>query len=253
MSRALLSAPSLTLWTRVLLLFLHVAFDLPALAVDGARVPVLAQGPSVPDALPFCGLSTPLSTRSRPRLLPRDEAARRPDLLSFRRQLERAVVRRDRAAILRIAEPDVNIDFEGEGIEFLKAFIDDAERDFWGEFGLALAMGGTFDGGASFSTPYVYSAWPDEADSEECKAVIGTGVRLREQPSAAARVLASLDFDIVERVDSDKNVPGWEQVRLSSGLKGYVASGFIRSPIDYRAWFVLTERGWRLKAFVIGD
>ncbi|WP_157898567.1 SH3 domain-containing protein [Luteitalea pratensis] len=224
-----------------------------AVPVAGVEVHALAQGPSSPAALPFCGLSAPLDTRFRPRLLPRDEAARHPDFLAFRRQLGRGVLRRDRAAILRIAEPDVNIDFEGEGIEFLKAFIDDAGRDFWGEFGRALAMGGTFDGNASFSTPYVYSAWADRADSVECKAVTGTGVRLREQPSAGARVLASLDFDIVERVDSDRDVPGWEQVRLSTGLKGYVASGFIRSPIDYRAWFVLTESGWRLKAFVIGD
>src|SRR5688500_11007344 len=122
MYRATLAAPSLPQWNRALYLFAPMVLALFAILVAGLEDPAFAQGPGRPDAVPFCGLSSPLNTRSRPRLLPRDEVARDPGFLAFRRQLERAVARRDRAAILRIAEPDINIDFEGYGIEFLETF-----------------------------------------------------------------------------------------------------------------------------------
>jgi hypothetical protein len=42
-------------------------------------------------------------------------------------------------------------------------------------------------------------------------------------------------------------------VRLPSGVRGFVASQFVRRPIDYRAIFHKTNGQWRLSAFVAGD
>jgi hypothetical protein len=203
---------------------------------------------------PFCQAHPSAIPPSGPKLLPRDEAASRADLLAFRRQLQIAVARKDAAAILKIADPAVIIDFGGgEGIGFLEKFMNDPSQDFWGEFGRALAMGGTFDNHGDFSTPYVYSAWPDEFDAFDCMAVTARAVQLREKPTTTSRALARLDFDIVEWIRDEPATKEWMHVRLASGLTGYVASRFLRSPTDYRAWFIFTQDGWRLRGFVAGD
>ena len=224
-----------------------------AVALVVSSVPAFSQVSARQDAATFCGAPASGMPPSGPKLLPRDEAATRPDFLAFRRQLQNAVARKDTAAVLRIADPDIKMDFGGgEGLEFLERSINDPSRDFWGEFGLALAMGGTFVAPDDFATPYVYSAWPDGFDSFECMAVTARAVRLREKPTTTSRVLAWLNFDIVEWIQGPETT-GWERVRLASGLTGYVAATFLRSPINLRAWFARTEGGWRLKAFVAGD
>ena len=225
-----------------------------AVTVFGLCIPAFAQDSGEKNATLFCQAPPPAIPRSGPRLLPRDEAASKPDFLAFRRQLQSAVARKDAAAILKIADPAVIVDFGGgEGIEFLEKFINDRGRDFWGEFGRALAMGGTFDADGGFSTPYVYSAWPDEFDAFDCMAVTARAVQLREKPTTISRALARLDFDIVEWIRDAPESKGWRHVRLASGRTGYVASGFLRSPTDYRAWFIFTQDGWRLRGFVAGD
>jgi hypothetical protein len=202
----------------------------------------------------FCQAPPSAIPPSGPRLLPRDEAASKPDFFAFRSQLQKAVALKDAEAVLKIAEPGVLLDFGGgAGIELLQKFINDPERDFWGEFGRALAMGGTFNAEGGFLAPYVHSAWPDAFDPFGCMAVTGRAVRLREKPTTASRALARLDFDIVEPIRKEPETSGWRLVQLANGLTGYVASRYLRSPIAYRAWFVFAGGVWRLRAFISGD
>lgn len=191
--------------------------------------------------------------RERPRLLPRNEAARDPDLAAFQRRLLDAVARRDVSAILRMSDRAVKLDFGGgEGIEFLEQMLANASSNFWREFPRALALGGTFRG-EDFSAPYVFSAWPDGFDPFECAAIVGHGVRLREGPGPTARTLTTLDYDIVEQVQEAPDTPGWTRVRTALGQQGFVASQFVRSPSDYRARFARRDGQWRLMAFLAGD
>ena len=189
--------------------------------------------------------------RPTPRLPFRDEGATRPDFLAFRESLMRAIARKDREAVLRVAHPDISISFDG-GIAALKNLIESPEQDFWGEFGRVLSMGGTFvaDG---FAAPYVYSTWPDEFDSYGCSAITASAVRLRDRPDSGGAILAQLDFDIVEELHDGPDTPGWTRVRTVTGITGFVASQFVRSPIAYRAGFVLDNGAWRLKWYAAGD
>ena len=156
--------------------------------------------------------------------------------------------------MLRVVDPAIKLDFGGDsGIESLKRFMDDASGDFWREFELALAMGGTFDAAGNFAAPYVYSVWPEAFDSFECAAVTASAVRLRARPDTASRTVARLDYDIVQLLRADTLAADWRHVQLSNGLKGYVASRFVRSPVAYRALFTRVEGSWRLTAFVAGD
>jgi hypothetical protein len=190
----------------------------------------------------------------RPTLRPRNEAAKDPHFEAFLRDVRSAVARRDGAAILRIADPGIKLDFGGtEGIQYLKKTIDDNDEEFWRELGTALDIGGTFREPDSFSTPYVYSEWPDALDAFSCLAVTATGVRLREKPNATSAIVARLDYDIVEELQDRERIEEWRHVRLWNGQQGYVASQFVRSPIGYRAWFQRTKDGWRLMAFLAGD
>ena len=71
-------------------------------------------------------------------------------------------------------------------------------------------------------------------------------------PSSVIRLLS---HDIVKRASThtDSRATAWVAVTLDDGLNGYVASGDVRSPVDYRACFTRIEGVWKLTAFVAGD
>lgn len=72
-------------------------------------------------------------------------------------------------------------------------------------------------------------------------------------------MLAVLSFDILpfareayERM-SEKQSEEWTSVLLRDGRVGYVASRYLRSPIEHRAIFERKNGRWWLTAFVSGD
>jgi hypothetical protein len=185
-----------------------------------------------------------------------DEAERRPDFLEFRRRLQDAVVRRDAAAILGIVHRNVRVSFGGaNGIEaFRKEHLENRDSDFWEEFAKILRLGGRFRREDSFDAPYTFSAWPGDLDSFECLVVVGTRVRARAAPGLNARILTALDFAIVRALPPEgAPTPGWRRVQLADGRIGYMASQYVRSPIDHRALFQLQDGRWWLMAYVAGD
>lgn len=44
-----------------------------------------------------------------------------------------------------------------------------------------------------------------------------------------------------------------DQVKLRDGRKGYIASRYVRSPVDYRAFLTREGGRWRMTLFVAGD
>jgi hypothetical protein len=189
-----------------------------------------------------------------PQLRPRDEAAKRPDLVELRRALRNAVTHRDVDAVVKILDPNVKASFGGdEGVEDFKRFYfggNGGGVDFWKELAEALSLGGTFMAPETFATPYVYSAWPEVLDAFDCIAVVGTSVRVRAAPRVSAPPIARLTHAIV-RAHGDRN--DWTSVELPDGRTGYVASRYLRSPVDHRAVFQFRDGRWWLAAFVAGD
>lgn len=191
------------------------------------------------------------------KLLPTDEAVRDPQLFAFRAQLQAAVARHDVQAVLDVVHPNIKNSFGGsDGFEeFKKKWkLQDGESALWAELGTVLALGGSFRDKDNFVAPYVFSRWPKRFDAFQHAAVVGTGVRVRSQPGAHGAILASLTFDIVQVEPTSPDLPDdWTPVKLRDGRKGYIASRYVRSPIDYRAFLSRENGRWRLNFFVAGD
>jgi hypothetical protein len=100
--------------------------------------------------------------------------------------------------------------------------------------------------------PYVFATWPGTLDSFECAAVIGDRVRVRATAAPDSNVVAAVSYEIVQVLPEQRD-SAMTRVRLASGVTGFIASAFVRSPVDYRAIFQKTGGQWRLRAFVAGD
>jgi hypothetical protein len=192
-------------------------------------------------------------------LLPTDDAAAQPDFFTFRAHLQSAIARRDTQAVLAVVHKNIKNSFGGnDGIEeFEKTWkLNEPDSPFWNELGTALALGGSFDAEGRFVAPYVFSRWPENVDSFEHVAVIGANVRVRAAPKSDSATLASLSFAIVPLAESRSDDARWTAIRLHNGRNaqtGYISSQFVRSPIDYRAFFARAENRWQLMIFVAGD
>lgn len=190
------------------------------------------------------------------RILPVDQAARDPALFAFRARVATAVAARDTATLLAATAPDVMLSFGGDiGRDLMLSWLRDPVshgRDLWVELGAALALGGTFRDDTLFVAPYTFTTFPRSRDSWEDLVVIDGGVRVRSAPDPAARVLATLAFEVVA-APADTSGGDWARVRLRDGRTGYVARRFVRSPIDCRASFERRGGRWWLTSLVAGD
>lgn len=194
------------------------------------------------------------SSLTGPQLKPRDDGFRRPDFAAFRRQLQDAAARKDEEAVLRIVDPGVRVDFgDGGGLDAFKRRMHAPGENFWEELTRVLNLGGRFRTADAFDAPYVYSDWPDGFDAFACAAVVGSGVRLRASPDIVARPLTTVDFAIVKLFPKEPAATNWRRVALAGGLTGFIASRYVRSPIDSRALFEFKDGRWWLVAFVAGD
>ena len=206
----------------------------------------------------FVALSDGFAVQRRQVLRPVDEAVSRPDFLAFRTQLIAAVARRDASAILNIVDPSIKNSFGGDdGIdEFKRMWRLEESNRFWNEFGNVLRLGGSFDNANEFTAPYTFSRWPNNIDSFDYVAVVGTRVRMRTLPRLNAPVGGQVSHEILrldmEAFSKDWRTEEWTAVRIN-GRKMYIATRFIRSPIDYRAHFQYIDGRWWLNFFLAGD
>ena len=213
----------------------------------GLAAMVLAVALQAPSAPAPCGAPRRL------RVLPVDQAATQPDFFTFRARLQTAIARRDEAAVLAVADPGVRLSFgDDNGADDLQRMLRDSHGTLWADLAATLALGGTFTSPTTFVAPYVFSTWPERADSFECAAILGDRVRVRETDATGSPVIGSVSFDVVQ-VLRDRRDGTPVQVRLSNGVAGFVAAAFVRSPIDRRASFEKVGGQWRLRSFVIGD
>ena len=74
-----------------------------------------------------------------------------------------------------------------------------ASPEHWEILGALLSLGGGWEGADVFIAPYVSAAWPQERDSLEERAIVGTRVRVRAEPRPDAAVLTVLTECIVQQ------------------------------------------------------
>jgi hypothetical protein len=189
-------------------------------------------------------------------LMPVDEAAALPDFFSFRARLLQVIARRDAAALLEIVDPAIKNGFGGD--DGKAAFEREwrpssADSGVWETLAVVLALGGKRSGHDGFTAPYVFAAWPDGVDGFEHVAVIGDDVRVRRAPRADAAEIARVSFDVLRRGRDDSAPDGWTPVIAADGQAGYISSQYVRSPIDYRAFFSKQGGRWWLVMLLAGD
>jgi hypothetical protein len=208
---------------------------------------------------------THTATAKARKLYPVDEGARDASFKAFRNRLIEAVKQRNTRFVLTILHPKIHLSFGGHyGVkDFLEMWKPDSpDSEVWKELSTILSLGGTFstsDGKRMFWAPYTFSTFPDDLDAFEYAPIVGENVRVRLQPNATAGIVTSLSYDIVKATflisdDNRKdNIPGWVKVVAPNGRNGYVASRYIRSPIDYRLGFERIRSKWLITAFIGGD
>lgn len=204
-------------------------------------------------------MPTSVGLAQRAAVLPVDEAVRDPEFFIFRARLQAAVARRDTTELLRVIAPDILNSFGGDGgrEEFRQKWglAQPRTSALWAVLGLVLALGGSFHGDTAFYAPYTFEGTP--GDGFETLAVLGRNVRLRAEPSASSRSIDTLTFEAVTRWreghQGSAAAPGWEPIRSHKGRTGWVRARYVRSPIDYRAGFVLRDGQWWLRVLVAGD
>lgn len=208
----------------------------------------------------FCLLTTlfllaPLG-QAAPNSFPlQDQAGRNRSFLNFRNQMLDIVNVQDSMALLNHVDDDIEFSFGGEnGVRNFSNFFDlnrGGSAAFWKEMRQVLRLGGKFKNG-EFHAPYVYANWPKNLDAFTHSAVVGSGVRIRSRPSLDAPAIGTASYEIL-RLRSVEAPSGWKAVRTQDGRPGFIASGYLRSPIDYRAHFKRVNGEWKLTVFIAGD
>jgi hypothetical protein len=191
----------------------------------------------------------------RPQLAPIDQCATLPGFAAFRTSLQAVIARKDGTALLAIVDPDIDISFGGErGQEtFLRLWALDHPQTspVWAELTEMLRLGCASDGTVA-TVPALSSLLPERYDVFETMIAVRPGSPLRAKPDDAARVVAKLDWDIVELGQWDGRSE-WIPVKLADGRRGYVRKNEVRSPIGYRATFEKVHGDWKITTFLEGD
>ena len=200
------------------------------------------------------------------RLLPVDGAGKDTSFAAFRKELREAVRRRDSPFVMSVVDPKIEMGFDGNaGIkDFKKVWKPERkESDLWPVLDQILGMGGTFEksnGRREFCAPYVTSRFPAGFDEFESGAITGKDVCLYARPQAGAPVLGTLSYDVVkvldwsgERSQKATTKDRWVLIRTPQGRRGYVRHEFVRSPVDFRAYFAKVNGRWMMVGLIAGD
>jgi hypothetical protein len=196
-----------------------------------------------------------------PEIRPVDEASQQADFFTFRAHLQAAIARHDPVAVLAVVNVNIRNTFGGDnGREAFERLwrLESPDTELWEKLGSALALGGTFEANGTFVAPYTFSRWPEKFDPFDHIAIVGSRVRVHEAPLLDSGTLGVLSFAVVPipreaRPPTADQARQWTAVRLLDRRIGYVASQYVRSPIDYRAIFARVGAEWQLTTFVSGD
>jgi hypothetical protein len=186
-------------------------------------------------------------------LPPKDESGRDAQFAAFFAKFRETVKQRDTAALLRVVSPVIKNSFGGNdgAAEFREMWeIEKPGSEVWPVLDRLLGLGGAWFDPNLYCAPYLFQKFPNDLDAFEHAVVVGTGVRLRENASLAARVRAGLSFEIVRVIEMGEE---WTEVRTLGGTNGFIASQYIYSPVGYRACFQKSGAEWRMTILIAGD
>lgn len=218
----------------------------------------IAQGEArSPAPLPNAGqvlLDGLVKPRQQGAYAPRDECAKLPGAATFREALAMAVLRRDAAAIAALAQGDVRLGFGGDdGRERLREKLAGNGGALMQELDALLRLGCAADVQGGMTMPWYFAQDYGDLDSYSAMLVTGAGVPLHAAADAAAPVKQRLSWDVVELDEGLLPDKPFQKVSARGGAKGYIATGKLRSMLDYRLLATRQNGQWKISAFVAGD
>ena len=193
---------------------------------------------------------TPLA---KGRWAPQDSCATEPGAAAFRQRLAAAVHARDVDALVALAAEDVRLDFgDGAGKEELRARLDDGALGLWEELRTLMSLGCSINAQGGITIPWYFDQDLGNVDPLEAMIVTGENVPVHERALATSRRVASVSWNLVTLAGPLTDTR-YQRVELPDGTTGYIATGQLRSLIDYRLIASSRNGRWRITSFVAGD
>lgn len=187
---------------------------------------------------------------------PRDACSSLPGAEEFLAAVRSAAARRDTAALVALADPNIGLDYGGgSGRGELRARLSGAEASaLWGELDDVLKLGCAANGQGEITLPWFFSQDLGDVDPFEVMLAAGPRVPLYTSRKAKSRRAGWLNWQLVALQASPAPPRGYRRVSvIGSRLSGLVEEKNLRSPVDYR---LLASRGsgqWRIVMFIAGD
>ena len=184
---------------------------------------------------------------------PQDDCGEVEGAGTFRQILSAAVRARDTDVLIAIAADDVNLDFgDSAGKAELRRRLEDEDRDLWGELDALLELGCSANDQGGITIPWYFDQDFGAADPFTAWLAAGENVPVLAGPDRAAERRAAISWDLVEIAEFDPE-SDFQQVELADETRGFVATGSLRSLIDYRLIASSRNDRWRITSFVAGD
>ncbi|MXO74528.1 hypothetical protein GRI40_04725 [Altererythrobacter aerius] len=199
--------------------------------VEGSATPTVADGPYAP----------------------RNDCREVPGADAFVARFAAAVKARDAQAVAALAAPDVKLDFGGgAGKERLLAMLAAKDAPLWAELDALASLGCGQNEQGGITLPWYAAQAMADVDPGKAMIVTGESVPVRASPSAA-RAMGTLSWDIVSLKDGLQPGAPFQQIVMSDGKTGFIASDNLRSVLDYRLIASSRDGKWSITSLVKGD
>ena len=184
---------------------------------------------------------------------PRDECGQVEGAGEFRQRLAEAVRLRDADTLVALAADDVMLDFGGgAGSAELKKRLADPQYMLWQELDALLQLGCAANDEGGITLPWLWAQDLGADDPFSTLLVMGEDVSVKTAPSARADQLDTISWDLVEAVSYDPARP-FQEVKMPDGGTGFIATGALRSMVDYRLIASSRNGKWSITSFIAGD
>lgn len=183
---------------------------------------------------------------------PRDDCAALEGASAFRERLAAAVEARDADALAALAADDIKLDFGGgSGTAELRRRLA-ASPGLWDELDALMSLGCAANGQGGMTIPWYFEQDFGTLDPVETSLVTAEDVPVLDRPDEGGKRVAAVSWDTVKVVGYRPDAP-FQQVELADGTTGSIASGKLRSLVDYRLIASSRSGRWRIATIVAGD
>lgn len=196
------------------------------------------------------------SPQPKGRYAPRNECGSLPGADDFHEHLVEAVQLRDTKALGALADPKIKLDFGGGGgVEELKHRLDTGapDHDLWASLEQLLKLGCAKGQGNEIVMPWLFAQeLASNVDPTAAMLVMGEDVPILSKPSASAKPIGTISWDIVNLSAFDPEKP-FQPVSMPMHQEGWMATDKLRPVLDYRLMAEREGGQWRITALVAGD